>query len=222
MSEEVGVYWRVSTEEQSIDRQRKATTNYAQKEFDVSLGEMRYYEDKSTGTNIDRDDYIEMMNDIESGELDAVAVKELSRLARSLQDLQETVDRIVSNGCELHFIEESLVFTSDTEDPFQELQLQILGAVAEFQAKMRQQSAREGLKARVESSEDYHHGPAPLGFEKDSGVLYEKQSYQTVCEILQLVKNEELSKRKAADKLDSSRATIKRCIEDRPDLYGLE
>jgi len=222
MSEKtIAVYHRVSTVEQSMDRQREATTDYAQAKFEQELPQLEYYEDKSTGTNIKRDEYRELMEDIENNEIDVVVVKELSRLARSLQDLQQTVERIVDNRAELHFIEESMTFTGD-DDPFQEFQLQILGAVAEFQAKLRQQSAREGIQARLESEEDYTHGPAPLGFGKDDGILYELDSYPTVCEALQRVKDDELSKRKAARKLDSSRATIKRSVEDRPELYNLD
>jgi DNA invertase Pin-like site-specific DNA recombinase len=216
----IAVYHRVSTQEQSLDRQRNTTSDYATTRFDIELNDLEFFEDKSTGTDIDRSEFSKMMEQIESGNLDAVIVKELSRLSRSLQDLQQTVKRVVDQGTELHFIEESLQFTGD-DDAFSEFQMQILGAVAEFQAKLRQEAASEGLQARIESDEDYRHGPAPLGFKKEDGILYEKESYPHICEVLSRVNKDEMSKRKAATELSSSRATVRRAIEDRPELYQI-
>jgi DNA invertase Pin-like site-specific DNA recombinase len=217
----IAVYHRVSTQDQSLDRQRNSTSDYATSRFEAELSDLEVYEDKSTGTDIDRSAFTEMMEQAESGNLDAVIVKELSRLSRSLQDLQQTVERVVGQGTELHFIEENMQFTGD-DDAFSEFQLQILGAVAEFQAKLRQEAASEGLQARINSDEEYRHGPPPLGFDKQDGVLYEKESYPHVCEVLSRVNNDNMSKRKAAAELDSSRATIRRAVEDRPELYQIE
>lgn len=98
--------------------------------------------------------------------------------------------------------------------------VQVLGAVAEFEAKITQQCVREGIAARM-ASEDYHHGPAPIGFKKDNGLLIENKSYDHVRAVLEMVKDDEFSQRKAAARLECSRPTIKRAIEDRSELYGL-
>ncbi|MBX0284736.1 recombinase family protein [Halomicroarcula sp. F28] len=221
MNENVAVYHRVSTQEQSLDRQRNSTSDYVTTHFDVELDDLEFFEDKSTGTNVDRSEFREMMDRIENGEIDVVIVKELSRLSRSLQDLQQTVARIVDQGSELHFQEENMQFSGD-DDPFSEFQLQILGAVAEFQAKLRQEAASEGLQARIESDDNYRHGPAPLGFNKEDGILYEKESYPHISEVLSRVSNDDMSKREASRELDTSRATVRRAIEDRSELYNIE
>jgi len=213
------IYLRVSTEKQSIDRQRTKTVEYAQDEFGVELNELQFYRDKSTGTDTERDGYKQLMEDISDG--DRIIVNDLSRLSRSLQDLQRAIERVVEDsGAEIHFIDERLVFQPDEEDPFQRLQLQLVGAFAEFEARIRQQRVREGLQARMENDE-YSHGRAPIGFEKKDGKLYETERYDEVCAVLEMVAKDELSKRKAAEQLDCTRKTIRSAIEKRADLYGL-
>lgn len=78
----------------------------------------------------------------------------------------------------------------------------------------------QGIKER-KKEEDYHHGPAPLGFEKENGRLIEGPEYQRVVAVLDNVASGEQSKRQAAKKLDCTRHTIKTAVEERADLYGL-
>jgi hypothetical protein len=79
----------------------------------------------------------------------------------------------------------------------------------------------DAIKKRQENDDEYRHGPAPIGFEKDSGQLVEAENYHRVCEVLDQVARDELSKRKASQELDTSRRTIQRSVEDRAELYGL-
>lgn len=58
-------------------------------------------------------------------------------------------------------------------------------------------------------------------FEKDDGELVEADDYDRVCATLDMVAKGDLSKRKTADELDTSRPTIRRSLDDRPKLYGL-
>lgn len=218
---EVKNYGRVSTEEQNLDRQQTSTFQYATERLGVPLDNVEWYSDKSTGTNTDRRGYRELIEDVEAGEGDAVIVQEISRMARSLQDLERTVERITEAGAEVHFVRDGLVFGTDKDSPMTRLQMQMLGAFAEWQARVKQMNTREGLAARRDSDEEYHHGPAPIGFYKEDGHLYQAENYHDVCAILDRVVKGELSKRAAADELDSSRATIRRAVEDRPELYGL-
>lgn len=99
------------------------------------------------------------------------------------------------------------------------LMLQMLGAFAEWEARVKQLNTKEGIAAR-QANPDYHHGPAPLGFEKENGRLIEDDSYDRVCATLELVVKGNLSKRKAAQELSSSRRTIGRRLE-RSELYGI-
>lgn len=213
------IYARVSTTEQNLERQLDSAHSFAEKELRVSLDALEVYRDKSTGTNTARSGYREMMEAVEEGEIDHVVVHEISRLARSLQDLERTVSRITDNDTAVHFVRDGLSFGDGKERPMHRLQMQMLGAFAEWQARVKQMNTREGIAAR-KREEGYHHGRPPLGFEKNDGHLIEGPKFDQVCAVLDMVEKGTLSKRKAARELDTSRTTIGRAVE-REDLYGL-
>ncbi|MFC7059175.1 recombinase family protein [Halovenus salina] len=210
-------YVRVSTEEQNLDRQLESTREYAEDQLNTPLSDLQVFRDKSTGTNTSRSGYREMMNTVEQEAVSHVVVHEISRLARSLQDLERTVSRITDNETAVHFVRDGLSFGDGKERPMHRLQMQMLGAFAEWQARVKQMNTMEGIAARQQEG-DYHHGRPPLGFEKDDGRLIEGENYDRVCAVLDMTQKGNLSKRKAAQDLKTSRTTINRCL-DRMELY---
>lgn len=107
-------------------------------------------------------------------------------LGRSLQDLERTVSRATDAGAEVHFVRDGLSFADGKEQPMHRLQMQMLGAFAEWQARVKQMNTKEGIPGR-QQNEDYHHGPAPLGFEKNDGQLVENDEYHEVIAVLDMV-----------------------------------
>lgn len=217
---EVACYCRVSTEDQSLDRQLSATSDYARQQLGADLRAIETFKDKSTGTDTSRAGYLEIMARVEQGEFDAVVAKSVSRIARSIRDLDRTAERLTEHGAELHIVDESLIMKPDEDDPYQNALFRLLGVFAQLEAEMAQQRTKEGIAARRENP-DYHHGRPPLGFEKEDGHLIEAENYETVCSTLEMVVKDNLSKRKAARELRTSRATIMRAIQERGELYGL-
>jgi DNA invertase Pin-like site-specific DNA recombinase len=215
----IACYVRVSTEDQTLDRQLQRTTEYATREFDVDVGDLEVYRDKSTGTDTERSGYRELMADAEAGALDAVVVHSVSRVSRSITDLDRTASRLGEAGVGLHIVSEGLTLRPGDDDPYQRALFQLLGVFAELEANMAQARTREGIAAR-QAQEDYHHGPAPLGFEKDDGELVEGEDYHQVVSVLEMKQKDEIGTREAARQLDCGTATINRALE-RADLYGL-
>lgn len=160
-----------------------------------------------------------MMDAAAGGDLDSVVVHSVSRICRSITDLERTAARLEDHEVALHIVQEGLTIKPEDEDPFQRALFQLLGVFAELEANMAQQRTKEGIAAR-QKQDDYHHGPAPLGFSKQDGRLIEADNYHDVVAVLDLVQKGELSKRKAADRLDTSRPPITRSL-DRLDIYGL-
>lgn len=216
---EAATYVRVSTEDQSLERQLTATREYA-RELGADAASIETYRDKSTGTNTDRSGYRDLMADVDAGMYDAVVVHSVSRISRSIRDLDQIVERIVeTNETALHILSEGFDIRPDDDDPYQRAMLRLLGVFAELEADMAQKRTKEGIRARMQNDE-YHHGPAPLGFVKNDGKLIEAADFDRVRSVLELVDDDELSKRKAAAELDTSRRTINRSL-DRLELYGL-
>ena len=217
----VACYVRVSTAKQNLDRQLSATKEYAADRLGADLADLEIYRDKATGTSTaPRDAYQQLMADVETGKIDAVVAHEVSRVARSIADLERTSDRLREAGVELHIVTEGLVIRPDEEDPYQRALFQLLGVFGELEARIKRQNIREGIAARQESDE-YRHGPAPIGFEKDDGRLVEAEGYHRVVEILDQVARGEMSQRQAAQELDAGRKTIRRAVNERGELYGL-
>ena len=90
---------------------------------------------------------------------------------------------------------------------------------AQLEAEMAQKRTREGIAARIDG-EGFHHGRPPLGFEREDGRLIEAGNFDQVVSVLEMVRKEELSKRKADGEPDCSRPTIDRAL-DRAELYGV-
>lgn len=215
---ETAAYVRVSTADQNLQRQLSSTREYA--ENTLGADSVRVYDDKSTGTDVSRGGYQSLMDDVEAGEIDQVVAHQVSRVARSISDLEQTADRLREHGCELHIVNEGLQIRPGETDPYQRALFQLLGVFAELEAEIKRQNIREGIAAR-QGTEEYQHGPAPLGFEKDSGRLVESNDYHRVCSVLEDVVRDELSQRQAAEELGCGRKTIRRAVNDRPELYGL-
>jgi DNA invertase Pin-like site-specific DNA recombinase len=218
----IATYVRVSTSDQNLDRQLNATHDYATNELDVEPTDIETYRDKSTGTNVARSGYQSLLKDAADGQFDAVVVHEVSRIARSISDLETTVDRLTNAGVAVHIVSERMVLRPDQsdEDPYQRALFQMLGVFAELDAKIKRQNIRQGIAARQDSDE-YRHGPAPIGFEKDDGHLVEAADYHRVCEVLEEVARDEMSQRQAAKELDCTRKTIRTAVRERPELYDL-
>lgn len=213
----VARYHRVSTENQNLRRQTQATKEYIETH---DLGdETRQYEDASTGTDTDRSGYKQLISDVESGEIDAVVVKSVSRISRSISDLSRTVEKLAEHDTALYVIDQGMQIEPTENDPYQKALLHLMGVFAELEADITQQRVRDGIAARQES-DDYHHGRPPLGFDKEDGKLYEAENYHKVCVTLDQVRAGEKSKRQAAEDLNTSRPTIDRAL-DRAELYGL-
>lgn len=91
---------------------------------------------------------------------------------------------------------------------------------AEVQREKRIEAARDWLDDRDVAA----GGRAPLGFEWEHGELVPVDEMDHVCGVLELVDTGDLSKRRAADRLDASPRTITRCLEEeeRRVMYGLD
>lgn len=69
----------------------------------------------------------------------------IDRLARDLRDLQDIIQRLNDKGVSVSFLKEKLVFSGDADDAFAKLQLQMMGAFAEFERNISRQRQAEGI-----------------------------------------------------------------------------
>lgn len=123
-------YRRVSSVEQNFERQE--------------LGDVeRVFEEKVSGKNTDRTALQKMINFVRGG--DEVVVFSIDRLARDLRDLQSIIQALNDKGVSVSFLSERLIFTGKADDAFARLQLQMMGAFAEFERNIIRKRQAEGI-----------------------------------------------------------------------------
>ena len=124
-------YVRVSTVEQHTDRQLAGIT------LD------KVFEDKCSGKDTNRPQLTACLEYLRDG--DTLYIHSIDRLARSLRDLLDIVQGLLARKVSIKFIKEGMEFNGDKPNPTQDLYLNILGAVAEFERQMIRERQREGI-----------------------------------------------------------------------------
>lgn len=124
-------YIRVSTFDQHTERQLAGI------ELD------KVFEDKASGKDVKRPQLEACLDYLREG--DTLHVHSIDRLARNLQDLLRIVETLNARKVAVSFYKEHLDFLGTGDDPFQQLQLQVIGAVAQFERAMIRERQREGI-----------------------------------------------------------------------------
>lgn len=169
-------YARVSTLDQNLDRQIQAL-----QEAECEI----IYQEKQSGTKVDRPELQRMLAELEAG--DTVIVKELTRVSRSTSDMLNLVEQITEKGCYIKSLNESWL---DTGSPAGELMLTIFAGLAQFERKLMLQRCAEGRAVAVSKG-------VKMGRPKTGGKQLEyalelykaqKMSIRDICEVTGVAK----------------------------------
>jgi putative DNA-invertase from lambdoid prophage Rac len=127
----VGIYLRVSTNEQTVEPQREELVRYC-----AARGwtDVREYADKVSGAKFSRMGLELLMRDVRRHAIKAVVCVKLDRLGRSLPHLAQLIGELTSNGVALVCPGQG-IDTSDN-NPAGRLQMHVLMAVAEFEREL--------------------------------------------------------------------------------------
>ena len=128
-------YIRVSTHDQNTARQLDG----------VHLDKV--FEEHASGKNTERPSLQACLEYVRDG--DVLHIHSIDRLARNLQDLLSIVTSMKAKGVTMKFHKEKLEFIGNEEgdrnDAFQDLQLHIIAAVAQFERTLILERQREGI-----------------------------------------------------------------------------
>lgn len=116
----------------------------------------RTFEDKASGKDTKRPALQEALAYLRDG--DALVCHSMDRLARNLVDLLALVKDLTGRGVAVEFHKEGLTFTAEP-NPMQDLQLAVMGAVAQFERSMIKERQAEGIRAA--KAQGKHLGRAP-------------------------------------------------------------
>jgi len=138
--EHVAVYCRVSTDRQATRSQREALKQYL---ADHRLGRVRWYTDKATGANLARPAFERLQKAIFKGQVSAVIVWKLDRLARNLRDGVNTL----ADWCERGIRVVSVTQELDLSGSIGRVVAALLLGVAEMERENINERIRAGVAA---------------------------------------------------------------------------
>ncbi|MBO0596946.1 recombinase family protein [Nesterenkonia sp. E16_7] len=128
-------YLRVSALDQRLDRQRAA----------VGEVHMSFEEHASASSRRGRPELGRLLNHVRAG--DEVVVSSMDRLARSVIDLAQITDELMTKGVRLRFVSEGVTYSPGDNDPYAKFQLHLLGSVAELERSIIRERQADGIAA---------------------------------------------------------------------------
>ena len=145
-------YIRVSTHDQNTARQLDG----------IHLDKI--FEEHASGKNTERPSLQACLEYVRDG--DVLHVHSIDRLARNLQDLLSIVTNLRAKGVTVKFHKEKLEFVGNDSDgrndAFQDLQLHIIAAVAQFERALILERQREGIAIAKKTGKYKGVGRKPL------------------------------------------------------------
>ncbi len=144
-------YKRVSTIDQSTERQLEG----------IKLD--RVFEDKLSGKDRNRPQLDLLLSILREG--DTIHIHSMDRLARNTRDLLNLVEEITGKNCKVIFHTEHLSFEPNKTDPYQQLMMTMLGAVAQLERSLILQRQKEGI-AIAKSKGRFKGGKSKLSAEQ--------------------------------------------------------
>src|SRR5438093_2959525 len=160
------VYGRVSTTrqaqaqtiEQQLDRLRAAVAGHG-----WELHEQHVYRDDGySGASLGRPGLDRLRDHAALAELDAVLVTAPDRLARNYVHQVLLIDELAGHGCQVEFLDRPI-----SQDPHDQLLLQIRGAVAEYERALIADRTRRGRLARLRAGQLLPWVNTPYGYRCD-------------------------------------------------------
>ena len=159
------LYTRVSTSIQvdgySLDAQKERLKRYAEFREMAIVGE--YSDEGKSGKSIEgRSDFLQMMNNIESGKdkVDYVLVFKLSRFGRNAADVLNSLQLMQDFGVNLICVEDGIDSSKDSG----KLMISVLSAVAEIERENILVQTMEGRKQKAREGK-WNGGFAPYGYQ---------------------------------------------------------
>ena len=142
MGQRAALYCRVSTADQSCERQERDLAAFAQRAGYEVIG---IYKETASGVKLDRAERSKVMALAQARQLDAVLVTELSRWGRSTTDLLATLRELEARRVSLVALNG---MTFDLATPHGRMLATVLAGIAEFERELIQERIRSAEKCQ--------------------------------------------------------------------------
>ena len=151
MKNKAVIYARVSStgDRQDTSRQVADLTRYAAA---AGLDVVAVYEEKVSGTKVDRPVLQECMEFLKGGGAQQLLVSELSRLGRNLRQVLEVVEDLTDRGVNIYFQDHRMNTLKEdgTPDPITKMLISMLGSFAEMEREQIAYRLNSGRQRAIE------------------------------------------------------------------------
>lgn len=194
----VGIYIRVSTEEQVSEGYSISAQREKLKAFCIAQGweDFRFYvEEGLSGKTTKRPKLNELFNHIEQGSIKTLLVYRLDRLTRSVRDLHKLLDDLEKFDCRF----KSATEVYDTSTAMGRMFITIVASIAQWESENLGERVRMGQIEKARQGE--WSAQAPYGFKKvDKRLVHDPEQVEVLREIIDKIESG-YSFRKLADYL---------------------
>ena len=161
---EIALYVRVSTSrqqqtqtiEQQIDRLQAHVATQPDWQF---VEEHIYRDDGDSGAKLNRPGLDRLRERAAMATFELVLITAPDRLARNDVQQMRLIDELTQRGCQVEFLDRPM-----SDDPHDQLLLQIRGAVAEYERNLIADRMRRGRQAKLRSGQLLPWTRAPYGY----------------------------------------------------------
>jgi putative DNA-invertase from lambdoid prophage Rac len=141
LGQRVAIYCRVSTADQSCERQERDLVAFASRAGDEVVG---IFKETGSGVRLDRAERKKVMALAQQRAIDAVLVTELSRWGRSTLDLLHTLEELEARRVSVIAMS-GLAF--DLSTPHGRMLATVIAGIAEFERELVRERVRSGMAA---------------------------------------------------------------------------
>ena len=188
MEKKIAIYCRVSTQQQTIDRQKDDLLKFASDNH-FNIEEEYIYVDVISGfikRGELRPQYAEMIKHVEDGSIGMILFSEFSRLARNVTDLLASINFFREKGVELYFEKQNMWVKGD-KDLGSTILLHVLAVMSSYEIELFAERSISGKIAKVQMG----HGGGEeraYGYMKDENgkIVINPKERETVVVIFEL------------------------------------
>jgi site-specific DNA recombinase len=179
----IAIYARVSTQRQTqaqtIEQQIERLQAYVQEQGWKLADEHIFRDDGYSGAGLNRPGLDRLRDKVAEGELDQVLLTAPDRLARNYVHQMVLLEELEKQGCQVVFLDHPM-----SQDPHDQLLLQIRGAVAEYERTLIADRMRRGRQTKYRAGTLLPWSRTPYGYQANpdrprdpAGVqIYESQA----------------------------------------------
>jgi site-specific DNA recombinase len=189
MSHRIAVYVRVSTthqaEAQTIEQQLERLRVHIQSQSEILLDENIFRDDGFSGTTLNRPGLDRLRDRAAGAAFDQILLISPDRLARKYVHQVLLIEELQNRGCQVQFLDRPM-----SQDPHDQLLLQIRGAVAEYERTLIIERMRRGRLSKYRAGVLLPWTRPPYGYRAQlerprdpSGVRLEPAEAAIVAEI---------------------------------------